>query len=50
MCIGKTHPFIRQTVHVWCWDFGITIVALQITITHIIHQDEHDMRLPTDNC
>ena len=51
MRIRKSHPLIRQTIHVRSENFGIAIVTLQVAIPHVIHQDEHDIRLlPGSRC
>lgn len=45
MAVGKSHSFRRQLIQVGRWDFRFRIQCAHVAVTHVIRQDDHDVRL-----
>ena len=45
MRIGKDHSFPGKSIKVGCGDFAFRIEARNVTITHVVYQEDDDVRI-----
>ena len=43
--VGESEALLRQGINMRRGDFGCGVVAIRITIAHIINQNDHDVRV-----